>query len=222
MIVPAPLNDDADVLAQQLSDLTMLQPKPERIQIDILDGEYAPHLTVDLETALSLDAGNVLRDFHFMTVEPVNDLDLLEGQPRIGVAIAQIERMSDPVAYVERAAEIGIDAGFSLDRYTPVATLEDPDMIDLLPRLKVVQLMGGVAGEQGQAFQPAVLEKIRELRSLRQTVGASFVISVDIGMNPETIPEVRDAGAEWFAVGSFLLHNSDIQEQWEKLLKSDI
>jgi ribulose-phosphate 3-epimerase len=59
-------------------------------------------------------------------------------------------------------------------------------------------------GFGGQTFQAPVLDKVRELRSWRDSRGLTFAIMVDGGINLETSASVRQAGADILVAGSFL------------------
>ena len=57
-------------------------------------------------------------------------------------------------------------------------------------------------GFGGQSFQPGALEKIGALRAEIDALGLDLPIQVDGGINPETAPSVRRAGANLLVAGS--------------------
>jgi ribulose-phosphate 3-epimerase len=56
-------------------------------------------------------------------------------------------------------------------------------------------------GFGGQAFEPVALEKLRRLRS---SVGDDVLLSIDGGVNLETVGDCTEAGADLFVTGSAL------------------
>ena len=61
-------------------------------------------------------------------------------------------------------------------------------------------------GRHGAEYKPEALEEVRRLRGL----GATLPMEVDGGVNPETILEIKNAGANVFACGSFLMKFDDV------------
>jgi ribulose-phosphate 3-epimerase len=105
-----------------------------------------------------------------------------------------------------------IHAGFSLDFYTPVESIDS----SLFSEIDIVQIMSNRAGRQGQEFRSVpTLEKIKELARIKAQHKYQFDIFVDIGMNPDTIALCAKAGATGFAPGSFLWKAPDFQRAVE-------
>ncbi len=66
--------------------------------------------------------------------------------------------------------------------------------------------MSVMPGFGGQEFEPVALEKIRRVRQL---AGSRVLVSVDGGINPETIGQCAAAGADLFVAGSALFSEDD-------------
>jgi ribulose-phosphate 3-epimerase len=60
---------------------------------------------------------------------------------------------------------------------------------------------------------PETLEKIRRLRGL----GVKLPIEVDGGVNPDTLLEIKNAGANVFACGSYLMKFDDVSNGMNNL-----
>ena len=69
-------------------------------------------------------------------------------------------------------------------------------------------------GFGGQKFIPAALDKLRALRAL---IRRETLLSVDGGLDSETIPAAARAGAEVFVVGSAIFDSHDYREAMERL-----
>jgi ribulose-phosphate 3-epimerase len=83
----------------------------------------------------------------------------------------------------------------SLNPATPESAIEY-----VLDRLDLILLMTVNPGFGGQAFIPAVIEKVRRVRRM---IGARDIrIEIDGGIAPATAPLVVDAGADVLVAGS--------------------
>lgn len=219
MIIPALLEDTSAQVNEQLEQLRQLSPLPQVVEIDIIDGEFAPNLTLDTDQLSEVDGQPFHLDIHLMVVEPTDFVYQLkqatERGNKIRTVIAQVERLHSLREFVEEVQANEFQSGFALDLYTPVEAID----ADLLSEVQVISVLGGKAGEQGQEFKPVVLEKVRELAELKKEGGYEFEIRVDVGMNAQTIPLAKKAGANSFAVGSALKHATEEarQEAWKQL-----
>jgi ribulose-phosphate 3-epimerase len=90
---------------------------------------------------------------------------------------------------------LGKRAGVSLNPSTPESAIEY-----VLDRLDLVLLMTVNPGFGGQAFIPAVVEKVRRVRALLG--GRPIDIEIDGGVTPETAPLVAAAGANVLVAGA--------------------
>lgn len=214
MIIPAILTDDMAEAQQRLDIIASLSPPPPAVHIDIIDGFFADNLTIETGVIRELNRHEIPFDVHLMAVEPADFLEELTGVGGLRSVIAQIERLSDQRVYVDLVKQLEGQVGFSLDLYTPLEAVEEK----LWPSVAVLQVMGGVAGEQGQDFHPSALTVIRQARQLRTDRRLNFRIMADIAMEPETIKYAREAGADDFVVGSYL--NQDAQRHWHKLMEA--
>jgi len=64
-------------------------------------------------------------------------------------------------------------------------------------------------GFGGQTLIPACLDKVRLLKKLREEGGCGYRIAVDGGVNGETAPSLRDAGADVLVAGSAFFRADD-------------
>jgi ribulose-phosphate 3-epimerase len=64
-------------------------------------------------------------------------------------------------------------------------------------------------GYGGQKLIVQCLEKVKRLVRLREENGFSFLISVDGGVNPDTVSQVRDAGVDVLVAGEAFFKAAD-------------
>jgi ribulose-phosphate 3-epimerase len=214
-IYPAILTESLAQAQQQLEIAQGLQDV-ETVQIDIIDGKFADNLTITPADFGELDFGDLTCDLHLMTEEPMDGVyELIEYSRIVPVraVIGQVERMSKQAFFLEEIEKHEWEPGVSLDIFTPLEAIDDASW----QYLKVVQLMGVEAGAQGKTFNPLVLQKIDELKTLALKFEKSIEIIVDGGINPETIVTVADEGVDAVVVGSALWNARDNQALLKQL-----
>jgi len=64
-------------------------------------------------------------------------------------------------------------------------------------------------GFGGQKLIPGCVRKVEELYEFREREGLGFEIAVDGGVNRETAPRVRAAGADVLVMGSAFFESAD-------------
>ncbi len=215
MIIPSILTDSVDVAQKQLA--TAKKIGLTRVQIDIVDGQFADELTLYPIDIVELGQTDVQIDIHLMTNDPINDVVECAQIPGILTIIGQIEHMPSQKDFFEHVESFGIQSGLSLDYYTDIDALDT----SILDSVSLVQVMANKAGRQGEEFGgQTVLEKIHRLHTLRREKKYSFSLCVDIGMNPETVKQCEGVGADQFAVGSYLWNAQDPQSALDQLRSS--
>lgn len=207
-IIPAILTDDTEELEHKIRQVARGEVK--RVQIDIVDGIFADNRTVGLEAVAPIET-ELLLDVQLMVKEPVDWVERCI-QAMADRIIGQVEMMASQSEFVGRVTEFGHQVGLALDIDTPVSAM-DPTILN---NLDVVLVMSVKAGFGGQEFRKSALEKIRQLDEIRVRDDTPFRICVDGGVRPEHIAQLRQAGVDEVAVGSWLFEG-DIAENIEKL-----
>ncbi len=165
------------------------------IHLDVMDGHFVPNITFGPPVVASLRRHtNKLFDCHLM-IEPCDAY--LEAFAKAGCD--QITVHAEATRHLDRSLQIikglGKKAGVALNPSTPL------DMIEyVLDRLDLVLLMTVNPGFGGQAFIPAVLEKVRRLTRLID--GRPIEIEVDGGVTTQTAPKLIEAGVTAMVAGS--------------------
>lgn len=191
------------------------------VQVDIIDGVFAPQKTVFPEDLKVINTA-IKFDYQLMVEEPVDWLGRCQT-PQARAVYGQIEKMSDPTEFVAKAQFIGFKVGLALDLDTPVERIKDYvwDLDGLI-------LMSVPAGRGGQEFDDKVLKKIEHARALRE----DLPLVIDGGLDLKEIK--RCISAEWaeelakdeldrnfldisFAVGKHLFDAPDLKQKLEDL-----
>ena len=207
-VIPALLASSNKELEAQLQ---RVKPYFKRVQIDVVDGLFAPNVSASPE-AVSLPK-ELKIDLHLMVNQPEDYLARCVDL-KLNRIISQVEPLKDQEVFLRRVKKIGSKPGLALDLETSVESLE----MAFLGEVDYVLVMGVKAGFSGQQFQPAALEKISLLdRQRKANQGFNYRIGVDGGVNPRTIKAIKQAGADEVLVTSYLLKSASIKEALEEL-----
>ena len=209
-IIPTILTNDSLELKRKLS---LAEGVVERVQIDIIDGQFAdnktidPSLLEDVETSLKLD-------YHLMTKEPINWLEkcIRGSAERI---IGQVEMMASQAEFIGRVQEAGLQVGLGLDLKTEVSEIDKSVINDL----DVVLVMSVKAGFGGQKFEPEVLDKFKILEEIRARDKTPFKIGDDGGITMDYIDDLRVAGVDEAIIGERLF-KGDLKDNIDQYLKA--
>jgi ribulose-phosphate 3-epimerase len=112
-----------------------------------------------------------------------------------------VETTPDPFSAAMEIKKLGCRVGITLKPGTSVEKI--------LPALDVVDLvliMSVEPGFGGQKFMPEMLSKVREVR---KRIKSTQRIEIDGGIHAQTIRAARDAGVDWFVVGSGIFDNAN-------------
>jgi ribulose-phosphate 3-epimerase len=173
----------------------------EWLHFDAMDGYFVPNLTLGPmfvealrpHSQLHFDAHLMLRNAGEM-IEPF----LKAGANSISV---HVEENAHLHRLIHRIKDGGALAGVVLNPATPVSSLEV-----VLPDVDFVLVMSVNPGFSGQKFIPSALQKIAQLKQMREQRNLKFLIQVDGGVAPETAPDIVRAGADVLVVGSAMFH----------------
>lgn len=166
------------------------------IHIDVMDGHFVPNITIGPAVVKALRPHTKKTfDVHLM-ISPVDGF--LKGFADAGADIITVH--PEAGAHVHRSLQeiksLGKKAGLALNPATPVDVLEN--VIDIVDLVLVMTVNPGFGG---QAFIP-LLDKIKDVRSMIDESERSIDLEVDGGITPETVVQVRGAGANVLVAGT--------------------
>lgn len=165
------------------------------IHLDVMDGHFVPNITFGPPVIKAIrGASKKVFDCHLM-IAPADPY--LTAFAEAGADIITVHAEAGP--HLDRSLQairaLGKKAGVSLNPSTPESVIAY-----VLDRLDLILLMTVNPGFGGQAFIPAIVEKVKRVKAL---VGDRPIdIEIDGGVTPETAPLVAAAGANVLVAGS--------------------
>jgi ribulose-phosphate 3-epimerase len=177
------------------------------LHVDVMDGHFVPNISIGVPVVASLrKATRLPLDVHLMIENPEVYI------PQFAEAGADMMSVhEESTVHLDRALsqvrEHGCLPGVVINPATPVSMLSQ-----VLGNVNLVLVMSVNPGFGGQKFIPAALDKIRELRQLRERGGYTFKIEVDGGVGPENVVDLVHAGADILVAGTSVFHTQNIVE----------
>ncbi|UXR74725.1 ribulose-phosphate 3-epimerase [Staphylococcus sp. IVB6238] len=174
------------------------------LHFDVMDGQFVPNISIGFPILEAVRRGTSLPiDVHLMVANPEPYIDEFcqKGADKVSV---HVEATPHIHRAIQKIKANGKEAGVVINPGTPVSMIQP-----LLTDIDFVLVMSVNPGFGGQAFIPATLDKIRELKNVRSAQNLLFKIEVDGGVNAETAQQVVEAGADWLVAGSYFFNQED-------------
>lgn len=178
------------------------------VHIDVMDGHFVPPVSYGQPVIESVRPCTELPfDVHLMVERPESSIPLF-----IAAGADYITFHLEATAHADRCLqmihEAGKKAGIALCPATPLSAAEH-----LLPFADIVLVMTVNPGWGGQKLIPYTIEKVSQLADIQREKGFKYLISVDGGINAETLPAVVQAGTNIVVSGSAFFKGN---LNWEK------
>lgn len=196
-------NLDADLKQLETANINYLH-------FDVMDGHFVPNISFGLPILQSLKGHYpFIMDVHIMIADPETYAAqfVAAGAHIVTFHIEAVADIKHALRVIKLIKDAGGKAGISLKPATSVTAI-----VPLLPELDLVLVMSVEPGFGGQKFIRGSLDKIKQLRKLKDENNYSYLIEVDGGINDETAKLVSAAGAEVLVAGSYIFGH-DIARQ---------
>ena len=173
------------------------------VHIDVMDGSFVPEITYGEPVIRSIRKLTKLPfDVHLMIEKPELHIDSFVQAGADWVTF-HFEATNHAHRIIQMLHEKGKKAGVAVCPGTPISVLSE-----ILNSADIILVMTVNPGWGGQKLIPSCVEKVAELKKYREEHGLNYRISVDGGVNNDTLKTVIDAGTDIIVSGSCFFNGS--------------
>jgi len=201
-VSPSILQADLTKLEEEIKSIE--EGGADFIHLDVMDGVFVPNLTFGpffVEAVSKIT--NLPLDTHLMIIDPLKYVGEF-SEAGSHIIIFHIESLSPVKETIKTIREFGRKPGLSLNPSTPVEVI-----FPFLGDIDWILIMSVNPGFAGQTFIKETLRKVETLKELKIKENHSYTIAIDGGINRETGPIARRAGAEVLVSASYIFNSSD-------------
>lgn len=195
MLAPSLLAADFSNLGEAIKKIE--EVADSFVHIDVMDGSFVPQISFGQP---------IIKALRPLTKRPF-DVHLMIDNPHLQFK-SFVEAGADYLTFhyensihhhrsIQEIRSLGAKPGISIVPSTPIAVLEE-----ILPFVDLVLIMSVNPGFGGQKLIPECLNKVKNLKKARQKGNYSYIISIDGGINSDTLPPALEAGADLIVSGS--------------------
>ena len=201
-ISPSILSADFSQLGNEIKRLE--EGGADMIHVDVMDGHFVPNLTMGPPIIKALKQYTTLPfDVHLM-ISPVHKY--IKDYADAGADIITIhpEATEDLKNSIQHIRSLNKKVGVSLNPETNISLITS-----LLDEIDLVLIMSVNPGFGGQKFMPEVLDKIKELKKIKNQKDLKFDIEIDGGINFDNNKLAIEAGANILVSGTTVFKNNN-------------
>lgn len=177
------------------------------IHLDVMDGHFVDNISFGPSASKSIkSAFDFQIDAHLMVSNPGKMIPKFidAGSDWVSFHLETSEDIKENIARIkdrERKAGLVLNPDTAVERVFP-----------FLLDIDYVLLMSVFPGYGGQEFIQATLKKVAQLKEKINEKNTDCLIQVDGGINTSNLPQLKEAGADLFVIGTFLFNSGNMEE----------
>ena len=211
-ISPSILSADFSQLGNEIKRLE--EGGADMIHVDVMDNHFVPNLTIGPPVIKSLRKHTKLPfDVHLM-IDPVHKYIKNFAEAGSDIITIHPEATKSLEESINHIKSFKKKVGVSLNPDTKIDVIKD-----VLSQIDLVLIMSVYPGFGGQKFMPEVIEKITNLKRIKDDMKLNFDIEVDGGVNFDNNQMIIEAGANILVSGTtiFKENNGDVKKNIDLL-----
>ncbi len=203
-IAPSILAADFNRLGENIREVETSDVK--YLHVDVMDGIFVPSISFGMPVIESIrKESKMFFDVHLMIKEPERYISEFVKAGADGITV-HAEACTDLKDTIDKIKKAGVVPAVAVNPETPVSEIKDVlDMVDM------VLVMSVHPGFGGQKFIADTLDKVSELKQIRDNQNLHYKIEIDGGVNIHNIAEVSEKGVDVIVAGTAVFRG-DIKE----------
>ena len=180
------------------------ESEAEYFHLDVMDGSFVPNISYGLPIIEQIKTATTkVLDVHLMIVSPEK---YIADFKKAGADILTVHYEACPHLHstLQQIKAHGMKAGVAINPHTSVELLKE-----VIKDIDLVCVMSVNPGFGGQKFIEHTYEKVKTLKQIITTAGATTLIEIDGGVTENNAAKLVAAGADVLVAGTTVFKAAD-------------